>query len=64
MDLSYAVAYWKCINQKIEMKVKKDKLTEGFIKLMTDMGATFVDVTSQKKKYSRSGSSLPKSKKK
>lgn len=32
------------------MKVKRDKLAEGFMKLMTDMGATFVDVTLKKKK--------------
>lgn len=32
------------------MKVKNDKLTEGFIKLMTDMGATFIDVTPKRKK--------------
>lgn len=34
------------------MKVKEDKLTKGFMKLMTDMGATFIDVT-PKKKHSR-----------
>ncbi len=32
------------------MKKKKNKLTEVFEKLMTDMGATFVDVTPKKKK--------------
>lgn len=31
-------------------KIKPDKLTEGFMKLMTDMGATFVDVTPKKNK--------------
>lgn len=32
------------------MKIKNDKLTEGFMKLMTDMGATFIDATPNKKK--------------
>ena len=32
------------------MKKKKDRLTEVFEKLMTDMGATFVDATPKKKK--------------
>ena len=32
------------------MKKKKNKLTEAFEKLMTDMGVTFVDVTPEKKR--------------
>lgn len=42
------------------MKLKNDKLTEGFIKLMTDMGATFIDVTPKKKKSGKNY--LPKAK--
>lgn len=34
-------------------KIKTDKLTEGFMKLMTDMGATFIDVTPQEKKVNK-----------
>lgn len=30
--------------------MKNDKLTRAFEKLMTDMGATFIDVTPKKKK--------------
>ncbi len=32
------------------MKMKNQKLAEEFMKLMTDMGATFIDVTPKKKK--------------
>ncbi len=32
------------------MKKRKDKLTEGFEKLMNDIGVTFIDVTPKKKK--------------
>lgn len=46
------------------MKVKKDKLTEGFMKLMTDMGAVFIDVTLEKKaKKLKQKEFLPKIKK-
>lgn len=31
-------------------KIKTDTLAEGFMKLMTDMGATFIDVTPQENK--------------
>lgn len=32
---------------------KKDRLAEYFMKFMTDMGATFVDVTPQNKKQGK-----------
>ncbi len=35
------------------MKMKNQKLAEDFMKLMTDMGATFIDVTPKKKKKIR-----------
>ncbi|MDO8570765.1 MAG: hypothetical protein Q7R97_04240 [Candidatus Daviesbacteria bacterium] len=43
------------------MKVKEDKLTKEFMKLMADMGATFIDVTPKKKKPKKNY--LPKIKK-
>lgn len=36
------------------MKVKRDKLAEDFMKLMIDMGATFIDATPKKKKIRKS----------
>ncbi len=32
-------------NKKINRMKKKDKLTEAFVKIMTDMGVTFIDAT-------------------
>ncbi len=32
-------------NKKTNRMKKKDKLTEAFVKIMNDMGVTFVDVT-------------------
>jgi len=32
------------------MKIKNEKLTKAFEKLMTDMGVTIIDVTPKKKK--------------
>lgn len=34
-------------------KIKTDKLTAEFMKLMADMGATFIDVTPQQKKVNK-----------
>lgn len=46
-------------NKKFNKMKKKDKLTEAFIKIMTDMGVTFVDVStndsSKKIKMSKNG---------
>lgn len=44
------------------MKLKNQKLAEDFMKFMTDMGATFIDVTPKKKKPRKNY--LPKSQKK
>ena len=45
----YRIYHWYYNVEINIMKNKTDKLTKGFEKLMTDMGATFVDVTPEKK---------------